>query len=179
MERVRLGDMIAFRVLVDHYKDRSLSLANSIVKDVYLAEDVLQEVFMNVFTKIDHFKGEAAFATWLYRIVVNTSYNALKKQRRTTDISNPASNFTSETEAASDSLKVKDQQLYINMALQQLRADEALVLRLFYLCEFKIPEIEEITGFGRSKIKVDLHRGRNNLELELTKLLGDELTTLL
>lgn len=180
IEKVRQGDVSAFKVLVDHYKNISLSLATSIVKDYALAEDILQDVFLKVFYKIKDFKGDAAFASWLYRIVVNTCYNSLKKRRASLTLSNEHALIeASDRDNSQHKLDTLDRQAYINLALTKLRADEALVLRLFYLCELRIPEIESITGFSRAKIKVDLHRGRHHLETELTKLLGDEINSLL
>ena len=172
--------MDSFRKLVEKYKDVSLSLACSILKDEHKAEDVLQDVFIKVFEKIDTFNFNAAFSTWLYRIVVNTSYNELKKYKNQTNLSQ----VDIELEKSSGNMdhnmiKEEDQKKYIKMALKRLRADEALSLRLFYLCDLKIKEIEDITGFRSSKIKVDLHRGRDNLNYELKKILGNEIHDLL
>jgi len=176
VRQVKKGNSSAFRQLVDKYKDRSLSLAASILKDSTLAEDVLQDVFVKVYHKLHTFKFNASFATWLYRIVVNTSYNELKKQK----------NFITPKEEAihipsmdKNMMTEGDQKKYIHLALQNLRADEALILRLFYLNELKIKEIQEVTGFKASKIKVDLHRGRENMYFQLKRLLGDNLKDLL
>lgn len=172
--------MAAFRQLVEKYKNVSLSLACSILKDENKAEDVLQDVFVKVYEKIDTFNFNAAFSTWLYRIVVNTSYNQLKKHKKHTNLSQ----IDSKPEKSSGNLaliafKEEEQKKYIQMALKRLRADEALILRLFYLCDLKIKEIEAITGFKSSKIKVDLHRGRINLNHELKNILGKEIHNLL
>ena len=59
-----------------------------------------------------------------------------------------------------------------------MKADEALVLRLFYLSELKVEEVEQITGFGKSKVKVSLHRGRKNLAEILKQTLGKEIEDL-
>lgn len=172
------GDTTAFRLLVYNHKDVSLSLAVSIVKDPVLAEDILQDVFVKVYHKLHTFSFKAAFTTWLYRIVVNTSYNALKKQKKylTIDTSVEAYKLPSTKDKT---LNEADQKKYIQLALQLLKTEEALVLRLFYLCELSIKEIEPITGFKNSKIKVLLHRGRGNIHFQLKQLLGDDLKYLL
>ncbi len=77
------------------------------------------------------------------------------------------------------SITGEERKKYILLALQRLRPDESLALRLFYLCELSIDEMAEITGFGTSKIKVDLHRGRDNLYFHLKRMLGDEMNQLL
>ena len=179
VHRVRDGDTGAFRILVNLYKDKSLSLAVSIVRDEPLAEDILQDVFIKVYKNIKKFKFKSKFSTWLYRIVVNSCYNELKKQRPKVAIE--ASNILEQavTKTRDKTLAYKDQQKYIQMAMAQLKTDEALVLRLFYLCEMSLKEIETISGYSVSKIRVDLHRGRKNMEKQLKLLLGEEINTLL
>ena len=176
IRRIKEGDTAAFRQLVYAYKDVSLSLANSILKDKTLAEDALQDAFVKVYHKLNTFKFNASFATWLYRIVVNTSYNELKKQKITTTIEDDQLNLSVNIKNVMDE---EDQKKYINLALKKLKPDESLILRLFYLSELRIKEIQEITGFKVSKIKVDLHRGRENLHFHLKQLLGDDLNNLL
>ncbi|MBP2831525.1 sigma-70 family RNA polymerase sigma factor [Aquimarina sp. U1-2] len=172
--------MQAFRILVDLYKDKSLSLAISIIKDEHLAEDILQDVFIKVYKKIGTFKFRSKFSTWMYKIVVNTCYNELKRQRNTVPIEENEKPFDHTTSPeGSDKLTFEDQKAYIQKGMQQLKTDEALVLRLFYLCEMSLKEIEAITKFKASKIRVDLHRGRKNLEEQLRQLLGDETKHLL
>ncbi len=174
IDKFKEGDTSAFRQIVDKYKDVSLSLACSILKDEQLAEDVLQDSFIKVYHKIDTFRGNSSFSTWLYRIVVNTSYNELKKQKRHSNINDIEENTeVFHREENIKNLKEADQKKYILLALQRLRSDEALVLRLFYLCEMKIKEISEITGFKESKIKVDMHRGRINFHEILKKIIGN------
>ncbi|WP_422860741.1 RNA polymerase sigma factor [Flagellimonas sp. S174] len=180
INRTKDGDTGAFRQLVEKHKNVSLSLACSILKDENKAEDVLQDVFIKVFEKIDTFNFNSIFSTWLYRIVVNTSYNELKKHKNHPSLSQVDIKIEkSSGNMALNAFKEEEQKKYIQAALKRLRADEALILRLFYLCDLKIKEIEDITGFKNSKIKVDLHRGRINLNQELKKLLGKEIHDLL
>lgn len=180
IEQIKKGDTLAFRQLVDKYKDVSLSLAFSILKDKAKAEDVLQEAFLKVFYKADTFKHQSSLSTWLYRIVINKAYNELKRNRKQLDLDEL--NFEEpeiKEKSAFQNLRDQDQKRYIICALSKLKADESLVLRLFYLCELSIQEIEEVTNFSQSKIKVDLHRGRKNFETALKHLLGKQVIDLL
>ena len=180
VEKARQGDIKAFSQLVENYKDMSLSLACSIIKDQSRAEDVLQDTFIKVFRKIKGFKGNSSFSTWLYRIVVNTAYNHLKKSDQIKYVENPIEYDFSTFEAIDfQNLKTEEQKRFINLALSQIPADQALSLRLFYLSEFGLKEIQSITGYSISKIKVDLHRGREQLLFQLKRILGKELKNLL
>lgn len=179
VNRIKEGDRMAFRELVDQYKDVSLSLVDSILKDRTKSEDVLQDVFIKVFEAIDSFKFRSKFSTWLFRIVVNTSFNALKKDKKSLNLDASYDRLIDSSAIGVDAIKPKDQKKYIILAMARLRADEALVLRLFYLCELSIKEIEEVTSYKRAKIKVDLHRGRDNMYFHLKQMLGDEINQLL
>ncbi|MEM7087160.1 MAG: sigma-70 family RNA polymerase sigma factor [Bacteroidota bacterium] len=176
--KIKEGDTNAFGQLVEKYKDVSLSLVFSILKDERLAEDVLQEVFIKVYEKLHQFKNKSTFSTWLYRIVVNSSYNELKKMKRFSNMDDIARRPEQIIEKE-DFLKEENQKRFIHMALNAMQNDEALILRLFYLSEMSIREISKITNFSKSKVKVCLHRGRSNLDFQLRQLLGDELKYLL
>lgn len=178
--KAREGDREAFSALMKTYKDLSLSLAISIIKDKMKAEDIVQEAFIKVYHSIKEFRADSNFSTWLYRIVVNTSYNTLKKEKRYSDVE-PIEEIQERDfdDKLFGKMKLNDQQRFINLALDKISADEALSLRLFYLCEMSVKEIEKITAHSKSKIKVDLHRGRGNLLFQLERLLGTELKNLI
>lgn len=180
IEKVKKGDKQAFKKLVEKYKTVSLSLACSVLKDEEKAEDILQDAFIKVFLKIKDFQHQSAFSTWLYRIVITTAYNALKREKIYEQLSDLSPNESLVNDkSAIQMLKEEDQRRYVIMALNKMRPDESLILRLFYLCDLNLIEISQITGFSRSKIKVDLHRGRKNIELRLKELLGRQLNDLL
>ena len=175
IERVKQQDHASFGVLIDKYKDQSLSLACSILKDRTLAEDVLQDTFLQVYTKIGSFKYQSAFYTWLYRIVVNKCYNELrKKSRKEVEVE--------ELKLGEDYLSVEtdlqDRRTIIQTALDSLKPDESLVLRLFYLSELKTEEVAEVTNFSLSKVKVTLHRARKSLATVLKEKFGKEIEEL-
>jgi RNA polymerase sigma factor (sigma-70 family) len=173
------GDASAFRTLVEKYKDVSLSLACSILKNEVEAQDVLQDAFLKVHKNINKFRFDSSFATWLYRIVVNTCLNAKEKDKGRFYVEIEKGEEEPSQQKAFDSLLESERNKYIVQALSLMKEDEALLLRLFYLCEQSVTEIREVTGYGESNIKVILHRGRKSMHEILQKLTGDELTNLL
>jgi RNA polymerase sigma-70 factor (ECF subfamily) len=75
------GDREALRVLFEKYKDRVYSIAlYSLSGDEMAAGDATQQVFLKLMTRIGQFRGDAEFATWLYRLVVNTCHDEHRKQ---------------------------------------------------------------------------------------------------
>ncbi len=80
ISKVVAGDTNAFAFLVDKYKDMCFAAAYRIVKSREVAEDIVQDAFLNAYKNLKNFKGESKFSTWMYKIVVNES---LTKIRRT------------------------------------------------------------------------------------------------
>ena len=80
VERVRTGDQRAFKLLVERYQRKVFSVAVGMLKDKEEARDVAQEAFIKVYRYLDHFKGDASFYTWLYRITVNICIDVIRKK---------------------------------------------------------------------------------------------------
>ena len=150
----------------------AFTIAISILKDEYRAEEVVHDAFVNAFKALPKFRQSSKFSTWFYRIVVNEALQRLKKRK------NEKIDFVDDFDAepvAEDlilSLEAKERKILINEALNRLPADESLALRLFYLEESSIKEVEAITGWSSSKVKVSLHRGRKHMLILLNKLLN-------
>ncbi|TFW15387.1 RNA polymerase sigma factor RpoE [Massilia arenosa] len=82
VERAQAGDRAAFDLLVEKYQRRLMRLVSRLVHDQAEAEDVVQDTFIKAYRALRHFRGEAAFYTWLYRIGINTAKNVLVAQGR-------------------------------------------------------------------------------------------------
>lgn len=80
VERVRTGDQRAFKSLVERYQRKVYAVALGMLKDKEDARDVAQEAFVKVYRYLDHFKGDASFYTWLYRITVNICIDVMRKK---------------------------------------------------------------------------------------------------
>src|SRR5918993_695096 len=83
LEACRRGDREAFRVLYEAYKDRVYSIAFYFFHaDADAAGEVTQQVFLKLMHQITRFRGDAAFSTWLYRLVVNACVDRSRSRRR-------------------------------------------------------------------------------------------------
>ncbi|MBX2877676.1 MAG: sigma-70 family RNA polymerase sigma factor [Saprospiraceae bacterium] len=176
LDRIRAGDKKAFQVLVERYQNVSYTLACSIVKDEQRAEDVLQDAFVKVFKHLKSFREGAKFSTWLYRIVVNAAYTAIEKEQRHSSrrAENPKELIVIDEEKIFSKLQQHERKKHIQAVFMQMKAEEALLLRLYYLAELSVKEIQKTTGFSASKIKVGLHRARKNMLTHLRRQMGDE-----
>jgi RNA polymerase sigma-70 factor (ECF subfamily) len=82
VRRIRDGDAEALRAIVERYQDRIFSLIFGIVRDRHEVEDVAQEVFLKVYTRIQAFDERSKFYTWLYRVAANAAKDHVKKRSR-------------------------------------------------------------------------------------------------
>jgi RNA polymerase sigma factor (sigma-70 family) len=171
IQRILEGDHQAFRQLITKYKDMAYSIAMSVVKDEFFAEEIIQVSFLIAYNKLATFKGASKFSTWFYRIVINESFKLAKRQKSEfVDFMDTPPDISVEIDNAILKLEVDDQKYFINEALKKISAKESLALRLFYLEENSIEEISGITGWSSSNIKVVLHRARVNLRYVLSEI---------
>jgi len=82
IEKLKQGDETAFRQIVESWQSMVYNTAIGILQNAEDAEDVAQEVFVQVFESIGSFKAEAKFSTWLYRITVSKALDHLRKKKR-------------------------------------------------------------------------------------------------
>ena len=82
IKKILGGDISSFKYFIKEHKDMAFTLAMSIVKDDYKAQEVVQDSFIRAFQHLKSFNQKSSFKTWLYRIVVNESFRHLKKMKR-------------------------------------------------------------------------------------------------
>ncbi len=182
INKVLKGNLLSFAKLVEKHKSMAYTLALRISKNHEDAEEITQDSFMKAYNSLSSFKQDSKFSTWLYKIIYNTAISRFrKKQIESYSLDESiVDNKTSEVEINGlSALHQKQRKLIISEAISRLKVDEGVAMTLFYLNENSIKEIEDITGFTGSNIKILLHRGRKKLLLELTKILKKEIVDIL
>jgi RNA polymerase sigma-70 factor (ECF subfamily) len=182
IKEVSAGNISAYTVLLDRYKNMVFSLAYNILQNKEDAEELSQDVFIKAFNALSSFKGESLFSTWLYRIVINTSLNKKKLVSINKKILDDDSELQEFAYADLDSLKQyqkKDRKKIVQSAIKLLKENERLCITLFYINELSITEINELTEISISNIKILLHRGRKSLYNQLNILLKAEIKNLI
>ncbi len=182
LQKAKQGNPEALNKIIDRYKDQSFSLALGIVQNVTAAEDIVQNAFIKVFKHLNQFNSASKFSTWLYRIVYNESIRLIKHERvaakKEIAIDDVDDNFFP-IEDALNHLLADERKHIIKQALRRLSFDENTMLTLFYLEEKSIRELQHITGFSTTNIKVILHRARKKLYQILRTMLNQEVTSIL
>jgi len=82
VQEFRAGSQASFEELIQRYSAKAFSLASRLTRNPQDAEEVLQDVFVTVYRKIDGFQGKSSFSSWLYRITVNSALMKLRRKRR-------------------------------------------------------------------------------------------------
>lgn len=151
------------------------SIAISVVKDEFIAQEVTQDAFVKAFKNIGSFSKKSTFSTWFYRIVTNEALMRLRKLKKEIIEFTTINYDEVSDENAILSLKEDEQTYLINEALRKLSPKESLALRLFYLQEESVKEVCEITGWSEANTKIILHRARKNMFIVLTQLMKTDL----
>jgi RNA polymerase sigma-70 factor (ECF subfamily) len=182
IERVLKGDTNAFSHLINKYKDMVFTLVIKIVKSREDAEEVAQDSFIKAYQKLDSFKGQSKFSTWLYTIAYRNALTKVRKKKlETTDIdSYVLDNHKDDQDFPQiEAIKNSEQEKYVKQAIENLGETDCLLITLFYLNDNSIEEIQEITEMSQSNVKVRLFRARKRLYKELSLLLKEEIKTIL
>jgi RNA polymerase sigma-70 factor (ECF subfamily) len=179
IESAIVGNENGYRYLLEKYQKYAFSIAIGIVRNEENAEEVVQDAFIRVFKHIAKFNKSGKFSTWLYRIVYNTSLTSLRGKRgidirSLNEPENYELNIPDNYSDGFDNLVKSDKVTFVNKAIANLSEVENLVVTLYYTNECSIIEISQITGWNTSTIKTRLYRARQNLYVELSKLLGNE-----
>jgi len=182
IDKVLQGDTNAFAYLIDKYKNMAYTIAIKIVKNAEDAEEVAQDSFLKAYQKLETFKGNSKFSTWLYTIIYRNSISKIRKNKVvTTDIDSfVIDNHTTDFDSPQiEAIKNSEQKKYIAAAIDNLPETDALLITLFYLNESSVEEIEKITGLTKTNVKVKIFRARKKLYNELSLLLKEEVKELI
>jgi len=171
LERVRRRDQVAARELVDHLYPLVIRIVRSHLPRRVAEEDLAQEVFMKMFTRIEQYQGAVPFPHWVSRIAVTTCIDHLRAQKRRpefrwADLSENEAEvldavMTNESDVpANDAMAAHE---LVHKLLAELKPDDQLVIRLLDLEQKTIAEIAQLTGWNASLIKVRAFRARRKL----------------
>lgn len=148
--------------LMNSHGEKLVRLAYTYVKDWGKAEDIVQDVFITCFTKLETYRGDASLQTWLYRITVNRCKDYLKswtfKNIKFSDVI--LSLTKSKSEQPELRLVNKDDHHELSEKVLSLSLKYREVIILHYYEELSIKQISELLNVKVSTVKVRLSRGR-------------------
>lgn len=172
IEACQEGDREAFRLLFETYKDKVFSIAvYSFGGDENAASDVSQQIFLKLMTNIGQFRGESAFTTWLYRLVVNACTDEQRKRRRFLPFgeSIPMSKIEERRpqEKRYAKLEIADS---VQTAIKELTPKLRMPILLKYVEGLSYEEIAGVLGCSKGTVASRLNRGHQGLAKKLGHL---------
>jgi len=182
IKRARGGDQIAFEDLVRPYRDPLYWRAVKALDDADAADDVVQETFLRAYTRLDTFRGDARFGTWLFTIGSNCIRMHLRRRQRKSANRIEDHLFQVEQESAQspearaeqpDRLAIQRQLTgALDDAISQLPPQYGSILRLWVEDGLDLNEIQAHSGLSVSAIKSRLHRARRRIKAAIEARFG-------
>jgi RNA polymerase sigma-70 factor (ECF subfamily) len=188
IERARKKDFAAFETLLGRYEDKVFRLAFRFVRNESDAKEILQDTFLSIWRKLDTFKGDSQFSSWVYRVTANAALMRLRSQRRHPQISTedlPAGFLDGYTEGPGGGHLPSPGENWAKRPDDQLQSDElrqhiqAAVDKLpeLYRTVFLLRDVEgmsteetaELLAISVPTVKTRLHRARIALRESIAK----------
>ena len=171
IEACRRGERDAFRQLFELYKDKVYTIALRYSGDPATAEDIAQDTFVKLFARIEGFRGESGFDSWLYRVVVNSCFDHKRSTRRWLPLLSGFTDLmrTPETGALDEMMRAESNG-QLGEALATLPPDQRMSIVLRYSQDLSYEEIGAIMNCPPGTVASRLNRALKLLEKRLRRL---------
>jgi len=169
IEALQQKDERAFSELVQQYQDMIVSTCYGFLGNREEAEDVAQEVFIQVFRKIENFRGDAKLSTWLYRIAVNRSLNKIRSRKAQLLVALDQVFDQGDTSTPFDDLQNKERRAVLDDALDKLPENQKTAFILSKQEGLANKKIADIMEMSLSAVEALLNRGKKNLQKHLVQ----------
>lgn len=179
---VRDGDQDAARELVEYLYPQVIRIVRSRLPRRMAEEDMAQEVFLKMFSRMEQYRADVPFTHWVSRIAVTTCIDQLRKQKRRPELRYAD---LSEDEAEMLDVVTKDESAehagealaareLLAKLLDQLKPEDRMVVQLIDLEQKTLVEVAELTGWNTTLVKVRAFRARRKMRTLLQKLEAEE-----
>jgi RNA polymerase sigma-70 factor (ECF subfamily) len=183
VKKLQDGNKEAFNELFIRYNQKAFHLALRFSKNEADAEEIIQEVFLNVFRKIKKFEGKSAFSSWLYRITVNTALMKLRKKPKNCVVMQIDEDVCNTEEFCFDVNSSNNQTNYLTIrhelrgklevAIKNLPTEYKDIFILRDVDGLSNQEVGDILNISIPAVKSRLHRARLLLKKGLMKYYKD------
>jgi RNA polymerase sigma-70 factor, ECF subfamily len=160
VSKARAGDVDAYEVLVRRHRDRIYRIALRMLGDRHDAEDVAQDVVIQVWAALAGFTGASSFTTWLYRIVVNRCLNQIRRRRWTRAV---LEGDPPPVVGAEDVVIARQRARATMEAVAALPPDQRAVIVLHQLEGLSYREVAAVVNISEDAVRGRLHRARLSL----------------
>ncbi len=179
VEQILAGDENAFFLMIRQNKERVLNVCYRFVQNYEDAEDIAQEVFIEVYKSIKKFNFKSKLSTWIYRITINKCIDFLRAKKRKEHISDFISIFSKEfinigrklqsSENPQKDFESEEFNIIIIKALKQLPENQRIALTLIKLDNLSYKETSDIMELSLGAVEALMIRAKKNLKKILEK----------
>lgn len=179
IEGVIARERTAVAFLVETYQKSIIKTAYYFLGNLEDAEDLAQDIFLEILNSMKKFRQNSALSTWIYRITVNSSLNALKKKKRGEFFHQMGNLFKADDGSnkkqfdayvtAESSLDEEENRRLLNNAIGSLPENQRTAFVLNKYEELSCKEVSEVMGMSVSSVESLLHRAKMNLQKDLVK----------
>jgi len=163
IRQAQRADTRAFEALYRLHIDKVYGICLRMTGNVSEAEDCAQEAFIQAWNKMDKFRGDSAFSTWLHRIAVNTVLGRIRKSKREQDRIQAVTDTASPTVVTDDTGELRD----LSDAVDRLPRGARNVFVLHAIYGYSHDEAGEMLGIAAGTSKAQLHRAKRLLAQQL------------
>ena len=176
VDRLKQGDEAAFKTIVETWMDMVFNTALGIVQNAEDAEDIAQEVFVQVYQSVSSFKGDSKFSTWVYRITVTKSLDHERRKKRKKRFAFVKSIFGEESQVVIHppdfhhpgiALDKKEDAAALFKAIRLLPENQRIAFTLHKVEGLSYQEVSEVMKTTVSSVESLIHRAKNNLKKKL------------
>ncbi len=175
---LKQNDKEAFRLLVKNYQKMVVKTCLGITHQMADAEDIAQDVFLEVYRSANDFRGEAKLSTWLYRIAVNRSLNWIRAAKRRRFIDSIEAAFTGGKNRSSEisdhpsdqpdgMMREQQRAELLHQAIDRLPERQRVAFTLNKYDDLSYAEIAEVMQLSLSSVESLIHRAKINLQQQL------------
>jgi len=178
IQKLQKGNEQAFRELVENYKKMVVNTCFGMVHNTEDAEDIAQEVFIEVFRSINNFRADSKLSTWLYRMAVNRSLNFIRDHKRNKWFQSFEDSVRSKnalhenlinrnTDHPEYILENTQRATLLHEAIDSLAENQKVAFTLSKYEELSYQEISKVMDVSVSSVESLLHRAKKNLQKKL------------
>jgi RNA polymerase sigma-70 factor (ECF subfamily) len=171
--RIAKGDRLAMQVLYGRHHVRVFRFGLRLVRDEQVAEDLISEVFLDVWRQAGKFEGRSAVSTWLLAITRFKALSALRKRKDAELDEEAAAAIEDPSDDPETTAQKKDTSVVLRKCLEALTPDHREIIDLVYYHEKSVEEVAEIVGIPENTVKTRMFYARKKLA-ELLKAAGIE-----
>jgi RNA polymerase sigma-70 factor (ECF subfamily) len=174
LEEIKNGNPDAYKLLIMRYEPMVASTVIGMMGNCSEADDIGQEVFIRFYRAIKNFRGESTVGTYLTRIAINLSINALKKRKRINQVFKSTDELTYELADKSATNDYNEERELVQEAIQKLEPKFRSVIVLRLLDGYSTGETAKILKIPLGTVLSRLARGQQKLKKILSPIIGSD-----